>query len=238
MKKTSYSVLLKKSALFVLAAFCALVFLSSCEKKQDTFQPQFPQNSPPPPKDMPQGAQGPGGRNPVIETIMSRRAVRDYDDKPVEHEKLEQIVECGIYAPNGMNAQSWAIRVVENQSFIDELTEIFKEEQPQLAQDNFKTMFRNARTVICVATPKDNSALIEAGMLGENMILAAQSLGLKTCPLGGPAQFLKTSQRAKPYLDALNIPPEYELNYMIAIGYSDEKPEVPPRDKTKIEYIR
>jgi glutathione peroxidase-family protein len=34
--------------------------------------------------------------NPVLSNIMARRSIRKYLDKPVEHEKLEVIVKCGI----------------------------------------------------------------------------------------------------------------------------------------------
>ena len=39
--------------------------------------------------------------NPVTQTIMARRSIRKYLDKPVEHEKLAYLVECGINAPSG-----------------------------------------------------------------------------------------------------------------------------------------
>lgn len=186
----------------------------------------------------------PAAENQVVKTIMERRSVRKYLDKPVEHEKLEKIVECGLNAPNGMNKQFWAVRVIEDRNFVTEVTEIFKQEQPEIVANDpaFKTMFRNAYTVIAVATRagenKNFSDLISAGMLGENMILAAQSLGLGTCTLGSPANFLKTSAAAKPYLEKLAIPEGYELAYMIAVGYPDETPENPGRDFSKVEYLR
>ena len=71
--------------------------------------------------------------DPVIETIMSRRSIRKYKPKAVEHEKMQTIVECGINAPNGMNKQSWEVRVVDNPEFINGLTEIFKKENPKAA---------------------------------------------------------------------------------------------------------
>ena len=52
--------------------------------------------------------------NPVLSSIMARRSIRKYLDKPVEHEKLEAIVKCGINAPSGMNRQPWVVRVVED----------------------------------------------------------------------------------------------------------------------------
>lgn len=63
--------------------------------------------------------------NPVIETIMARRSIRKYKPEAVERDKMETILNCGIHAPNGMNKQSWEVRVVDNQDFINELTEIF-----------------------------------------------------------------------------------------------------------------
>lgn len=181
-----------------------------------------------------------GEANQVIETIMARRSVRKYLDRPVEHDKLQTIVECGINAPNGMNQQPWVIRVVEDTTYIKDITEVFRTEQPeQVERDpNFKTMFRNAPTIICVATPKDGKGQLDAGMLGENMMLAAQSLGLGTCCLGGPVHFMKTSEAARPYVERLNIPEDYELCYILAVGYPDEAPEAKPRDKSKIEYIQ
>lgn len=177
--------------------------------------------------------------NDVIQTIMSRRSIRKYQDKTVEHEKLALIAKCGIHAPNGMNQQSWAVRVVENQDFIKGTTEIFKKENPeQVKRDaNFKNMYRNAPNIIVVATPKGRG-LVDAGLMGENMMLAAKSLGLGTCCLGGPVRFLQNSEACKPYLAQLNLPDGYEICYILAVGYPDETPEAKPRDEGKIEFIK
>lgn len=177
--------------------------------------------------------------NAVIQTIMARRSVRQYLDKPVEHEKLALIAKCGINAPSGMNRQPWAIRVVENADFIKGTTDIFRKENPeQVKRDaHFKNMYRNAPNIIVVATPK-GSGQLDAGLLGENMMLAAQSLGLGTCCLGGPVRFLQTSEACKPYLAQLNLPDGYEICYILAVGYPDETPEAKPRDESKVEYIR
>lgn len=178
--------------------------------------------------------------NAVTGAILSRRSVRKYLDKPVEHEKLALIARCGINAPNGMNRQPWVVRVVESADFISGVTEIFRKASPeQVARDaNFKNMFRNAPNIICVATPKDGSGQLDAGMMGENMMLAAESLGLGTCCLGGPVRFLLTNEECKPYLDRLHIPDDYQLCYILAVGYPDETPAAKPRDASKVEYIK
>ena len=178
--------------------------------------------------------------NPVLSNIMARRSIRKYLDKPVEHEKLEVIVKCGINAPSGMNRQPWIVRVVEDQKLIADVTEVFKQENPeQVARDkDFKNMFRNAPNLICVCTPSNGGGELDAGLLGENMMLAAQSMGLGTCCLGGPVRFLLSNEKCKFFIDRLDIPADYKLNYILAIGYPDEQPDAKSRDASKVKYIK
>ena len=177
--------------------------------------------------------------NPVLSNIMARRSVRKYLDKPVEHEKLETIVRCGINAPSGSNRQPWIIRVVENQQLIADVTEVYKAANPDMVSrdKNFKNMFRNAPNLICVCTPAAGGGELDAGLLGENMMLAAQAMALGTCCLAGPVRFLNANEKCKFFLDSLEIPEDYKLNYIIAIGYPDESPEAKPRDASKVKYI-
>ena len=178
--------------------------------------------------------------NPVLSNIMARRSIRKYLDKPIEHEKLEVIVKCGINAPSGMNRQPWIVRVVEDQKLIADVTEVFKQENPeQVTRDkDFKNMFRNAPNLICVCTPANGGGELDAGLLGENMMLAAQSMGLGTCCLGGPVRFLLSNEKCKFFLDRRDIPADYKLNYILAIGYPDEQPEPKTRDASKVKYIK
>lgn len=176
--------------------------------------------------------------NLVIETIMARRSVRMYKDMPVERCKLQKIVECGINAPSGMNKQPWQVRVVDSRDYIDGITGVFRKANPRMADDaSFKNMFRNAPAVIFIASPADGSGQLDCGLLGENMILAAQSMGLGTCCLGGPVAFMNGNADAKPYVERLNLPEGYTLLYAIAVGYSDEKPEAKPRDAAKVQFV-
>ena len=61
---------------------------------------------------------------------------------------------------------------------------------------------------------------------------------LGTCCLGGPVRFLLSNERCKFFIDRLDIPEDYKLNYIIAIGYPDEQPEAKPRDESKVKYIK
>lgn len=177
--------------------------------------------------------------NQVIETIMARRSVRKYLPQPVNRDTMQVILDCGINAPNGQNKQSWAIRVVDNPEFINGLTEVYKKANPKVAEDpNFRNMFRNAPTVVFIAndTAYDFSQ-VDCGLLGENMILSAWSMGIGSCCLGGPIRFMKTDPGAAEYLKRLNIPEGYDLLYCIAFGYPDESPAAKPRDASKVMFV-
>ena len=179
---------------------------------------------------------------PVIDAIMARRSIRQYKDTPVARELLEQIAICGVNAPNAMNKQQWEVRIVDDQNFLNEVTELMKVDMPFFAKSDdpkFRNAFRNATALIAVACPDDHlgMALINVGLMGENMCLAAQELGLGTCVMVGPSEFLATNEKAKPYLDRLGFSEGYKLRYVLGVGYPDEAPEAKPRDLSKIKFV-
>ena len=184
------------------------------------------------------GVEGMSQSEAVVKTIMERRSIRKYKPQPVEREKMQTIVECGVNAPNAMNRQPWEVRVVDNPDFINGVTELYKKEQPKAAEDpNFKNMFRNAPTVVFVDRDvQSGSAEFDCGLLSENMMLAAQSMGIGSCCLGSPAAFMRSPAAAE-YLKKLGFSEGYELLYCIAFGYPDEAPAAKPRDLTKIKFV-
>ena len=162
-------------------------------------------------------------KNQVVETIMTRRSVRQYKPQAVEREKMQTIVECGINAPNAMNKQPWEVRVVDNADYINGVTELYKKANPKAAEDPaFKNMFRNAPTVVFIGhDTKSESAPFDCGLLAENMMISAWSMGIGSCCLGSPARFMKTPEAAE-YLQKLGFSEGYELLYCIGFGYPDE----------------
>jgi nitroreductase len=103
---------------------------------------------------------------------------------------------------------------------------------------NVKEQTRNAPNLICVCAPANGRFDLDAGLMGQNMMLAAQSLGLGTCIQTGPVRFLTTDEKAKAFRESLDIPDDYKLLYVISIGYPDEQPEAKPRDGSKVKYIK
>ena len=64
---------------------------------------------------------------------MDRRSVRHYTNEKVNKADVEEILKCGIYSPNALNAQGWEIRVLTNETKIDEARQIFKKVMPERA---------------------------------------------------------------------------------------------------------
>lgn len=175
----------------------------------------------------------------VIETIMTRRSVRDYKEEPVCREQMATIIECGIYAPSAMNMQPWAVRVVDDKAFLDGVTAIAVEQNPALKeQPGFRNFFRNAPTVAFIACPEESySGEYDSGLLSENMMLSAWSMGIGSCCLGSVVPVMN-SEAAKPYMERLALPEGYKLLVAIAFGYpAGDVHEAPARDASKAYYV-
>lgn len=175
----------------------------------------------------------------AINNILTRRSVRDYKPEAVSREQMAKVVECGIYAPSALNMQPWAVRVVDAPDFIEGVTEIAVKQNPSLKeQPGFRNFFRNAPTVAFVACPEESySGEFDCGLLSENMMLAAWSMGIGSCCLGSIVPVMN-SKEAKPYLERLNLPEGYRLLVGIAFGYpAGDSPVAPERDTSKAFYV-
>ena len=142
-----------------------------------------------------------------------------------------------------MNRQTWEVRIIDNPEFFDGVTAVMKESMPFFVPGDdpkFRNGFRNATAAIAVACPDDESgmSLINVGLLCENICLAAQSLGLGSVVMAGPAMLLATNPAAKPYLDRLELSEGYKLRIVVGLGYPDEAPDAKPRDLEKIRFVQ
>lgn len=208
------------SRLFLIAG---LASLSACTPSQKNMEAQEAASE---------------GKNQVIETIMSRRSIRKYKQQPVEQEKLRQILECGINAPNGQNKQSWEIRVV-NQEYISELDSLNRSLAIAKGADESKIRHASYGAPVMIFIANDTTydfSQVDCGLLGANMILTAESLGLGSCCLGGIARTMKQPE-AESLLKRLDLPENYNLLYAISFGYPDESPAAKPRKAEKIKFV-
>ena len=173
--------------------------------------------------------------NPVIENIMSRRSIRQYKPEPVKRETMDVILNCGINAPNGMNRQSWEVRVIDKPEKVAELKAAMVKAHPQMKPEMVEGCFRNAPTLVFVGTDGSyDFATIDCGLLTENIVLSAWSLGVGSVCLGSPIRFIMESPEA---LEMLQFSEGFKPVICIGLGYPDEAPEAKPRDISKVKYV-
>ena len=174
----------------------------------------------------------------VIENIMARRSIRQYKDIPVGRDTMNVILECGINAPNGQNRQSWEVRVVDNPTLMDEIKEAMAQGHPDMNPKAVKGCFRDAPVMVFIARdPSYDFSAYDCGLLAENMMLSAWSLGVGSICLGSPVRFLKDNDVCKPYLEKLGFSEGYELCLCIGFGYADEAPAAKPRNAEKVKFV-
>ena len=176
-------------------------------------------------------------QNQVVETIMARRSVRKYKPQPVEEEKLQEIIKCGINAPNGRYKQSWEVRIVRSPEFMAEIEKGYTAYQEKSGKKRINHPSFGAPLLVFIAYDDTyDLSQVDCGLIGANMILSAQSMGLGTCCLGGIARFMQ-SPEASSLLKRLDFPETHHLLYAISMGYPDETPGAKPRDVEKVKII-
>ena len=175
-------------------------------------------------------------KNEAIENMMSRRSIRKYKAETVDRETLLQIMECGINAPSGQNKQSWEIRVVDDPALLNEMSEAMGQSHP--GNDFAKECFRGAPVMVFIARdPSYDFSAYDCGMLSQNIMLSAWSLGVGSVCLGSPVRFLTDNEQCKPFIDRLGFSDGYEFCLCIGLGYADEAPEAKPRDMGKVAFV-
>ena len=151
---------------------------------------------------------------------------------------MQQVLDCGINAPNGQNKQSWEIRVV-TEDYISDLDSLNRSLAIAKGADESKIRHASYGAPVMVFIANDTTydfSQVDCGLLGANMILTAESLGLGSCCLGGIARTMKQPE-AEALLKRLDLPENYNLLYAISFGYPDESPAAKPRKAEKIKFI-
>ena len=174
-------------------------------------------------------------KNEVIENIMTRRSIRNYKEGAVARETMDEILNCGINAPSGMNRQSWEVRVIDNPETIARFKSLLVASNQETKAEAVEGCFRGAPTLVFVANdPTYDFSPIDCGLLSENIMLSAWSLGVGSVCLGSPIRYLAKSPEA---IQMLGFSEGYLPIICIGLGYPNESPDAKPRDKAKIKYL-
>lgn len=185
--------------------------------------------------------------NEVIENILNRRSVRVYSDEQIKSEDLDTILDAALHAPSGCNIQPWHFTVVQNKELLETLNTESKKEFVNSDNEMFRQMaknerfdiFYNAPTAIIISGEKSAVTFREdCAAATQNMLLAAESLGIGTCWIG-LIIFLFQSLRAKEFAQKLQIPEGFEPLYAISLGYKKiPNPKMPKRRENTVSYIK
>ena len=155
----------------------------------------------------------------VIEAIKARRSVRSYQDKPVEPEKLEQILEAARLAPSANNLQDWKFVVVQDAGTRQALAKAC----------NDQAFVGQAPVVIgaCSTNPKrvmssgQSAAAVDLAIAVDHMTLAAVELGLDTCWIG--------AFDAPAVANMLDVPDNAVVVHVLPLGYPAKSSAPRPR---------
>ena len=188
-----------------------------------------------------------------METIMHRRSIRRFDTKQIEENALEQILQAGLYAPSAGGRQGVIFAVCQDREVNERLgkikransnfrmstaTSYVSREQPSIVDDaKLTNAFYDAPTVITMFAPKDFLFSKEdCATAAENMMLAADALGIGSCYIGqGWTAF------ADPYgqeiLRKWAIPTDRYAVMQLLLGYpreGDPHPMAKPRKADRV----
>lgn len=174
--------------------------------------------------------------NKTIEDIIARRSVKKYLDKPVPKEFVEQIAKAGTYAPSGMNKQSPVILAVTNKEMRDRLSRINLEivtGHHLTTSSGHSDPFYGAPVVLVVLAKKEvGTRVYDGSLVMENLMIAAQSLGLGSCWIHRAKETFETIE-GKQILSELGLKDEYEGIGNCIFGYAAPdalKPQAPRKD--------
>lgn len=156
------------------------------------------------------------------ELIEKRQSVRRYQDKNIEREKIEQLIEAVHIAPSACNSQPWKLIIVNEPELKTEVAKAtfskavsfnrFALEAPVIAV----LVIEKAKLIAQVGGSIKNQEYpqYDIGIAAEHFCLQATELGLGTCMLGWFNE--------KKIQKLLNIPKKRKVGLVITLGYPPE----------------
>ena len=146
----------------------------------------------------------------VLECIEARKSIRSFENREIEAEKLDKVLEAGRLAPSASNRQTWKFIVVQNENLRNKMIE---------ACSNQEFVGEAPAILVVCAEPhvmrcKQDAATIDASIALSFMMLEAEEQGLGTCWIGA---FYEEKVRK-----LLKVPNDYQIVALAPIGYPAE----------------
>jgi nitroreductase/NAD-dependent dihydropyrimidine dehydrogenase PreA subunit len=176
-------------------------------------------------------------REQAVQFLRSRRSVRIYGDKPVEKEKIRELIEIARYAPSAGNRQMVNWRVITDQGKIHQLAELTVEwmrfilkKGPEAARAPYfpaivtawdkgmDKVLRDAPALVVAHAPKETlNGMVDLTLALSYLELAAPTLGLGTCWAGLLQGALHSGPEIK---KVLGLPENHPHHYPMMLGYA------------------
>ncbi|MFA5429793.1 MAG: nitroreductase family protein [Candidatus Omnitrophota bacterium] len=158
----------------------------------------------------------------TLELLKSRRSVRSYQDKTLNKDDIERIVDCARFAATARNVQPWEFVAVTESKTLESLA---------VLADNgrFLSQAKACIAVFCA----DTKYYLEDGCAAtQNLLLAASMLGIGSCWVAGDK---------KPYVPQvsalLGVPERYKLVSLVALGYPRKEDEAGKAQKRPLKEV-
>jgi len=156
----------------------------------------------------------------LIDTILSRRSIRRYEQKEIPKDILSKILEAGRQAPSAANRQPWHFIVVDDLGV-----------KNALSKGMFNRFIKDAPVTIVGCAHKDliagKWAVISTTIALQNMVIAAWALRVGSCWIGDFDE-----EKAK---ELLGIPEKWRIVALVSLGYPAEEPQ--PKNRKSVEEI-
>ena len=190
----------------------------------------------------------------IMEIMRNRRSIRKYLKQPVEKEKLDKIVEAGLFAPNPGGRQGTKILMLDDPEMIEKIGIVnadcenrnwdfgVSKDQPSIIDDkSIKSGFYGcqALAMVCIQRArKDQVNQIGAAFVcAQNMTLEAYDLGVSSV-IVGRAEATFNQPGMKELLDQWGLDPAYMPIVFVCLGYIDGPyPAVKARNEGRSIYV-
>jgi nitroreductase len=174
--------------------------------------------------------------NEIIKAMKERRSIRKFKSDMVSKKDIDEIIDAGLYAANGMGKQAVVTVAVTN-----------KELRDKIAKDNCKIggwdesfdPFYGAPVILIVLAEKDwRNRVYDGSLVIGNMMLAAHSLGLGSIWIHRAKEEFETEEYKK-LLKNIGVEGEWEGIGHCAIGYIEgDIPKPAPRKENRVYFVK
>lgn len=183
--------------------------------------------------------------NEVLKTIEERFSCRAYTNRPLTDGELDAIAKAAIQSPSAVNRQPWRVIIATNKEL---LAEIEAEAMANLAKAEDKSSYERIMSrggkiyydtpcIVFVAVDKSDYALVDMGILCENVSLAAASMGLGSV-ICGMIRFALAGEKAEYFKQKLGVPEGFEIAIAVLVGEAVRKSAPHEPDESKVSFIK